>query len=359
MDTMSEITIPSRKFLRLFDYLEHLKIDIDAVCSAANLSRERIGALPEGTELSARQYSQLYKQAVVHIQQLKQPIPWGAGVGSEAFELMCHCMIGAKTLGQALDLACRFQSLTYPMLGHNMRLLRETESAVLSYKVNVEESLELVPESWDRSEYRDIVAKASGLMIWHALCGWLIGESIEASAVKISAPYLNDGYAKSLRKVFRNNDVEYDAPENTLRFDIGLLERRIVHTSDSLVEFLDNAVFQLINIEREPASTSAAIRSLIAKDMPPPSFGRVSEYLHMSESSLRRRLLGENTNYQNIKDEVRCQIAIDKLLNEDAKIADLSDYLGFTEPSSFIRSFKSWTGDTPTSYREKLASVSA
>ena len=77
----------------------------------------------------------------------------------------------------------------------------------------------------------------------------------------------------------------------------------------------------------------------------------------MSESSLRRRLQKENTSYQALKDEIRCEVAIDKLLNENAKVADLAEYLGFTEPSSFVRSFKGWTGQTPRSYREKIRSL--
>ncbi|MCB1843777.1 MAG: helix-turn-helix domain-containing protein, partial [Halioglobus sp.] len=232
--------------------------------------------------------------------------------------------------------------------------------AVISYEVNVSESSALVPRHWDRADYHKTVALASGLLIWHALCGWLTGESMDIIEAKVSAPYLNDEYFNSLRAVLRV-DVQFGANENVLRFDSAQLERRTVHNTDSLREFLDNAVFQLISIEREPASTSAAIRSLIARDLPSrlPSFSTISGYLHMSESSLRRRLLRENTSYQNLKDEVRCQIAIDKLLNEEATVADLAEYLGFTEPSSFIRSFKSWTGDTPAAYRDKVQSLSA
>ena len=74
----------------------------------------------------------------------------------------------------------------------------------------------------------------------------------------------------------------------------------------------------------------------------------------MSESSLRRRLQKEETSYQALKDEVRCEVAIDKLLNENAKVADLAEYLGFTEPSSFVRSFKGWTGQTPKAYKERM-----
>ena len=78
----------------------------------------------------------------------------------------------------------------------------------------------------------------------------------------------------------------------------------------------------------------------------------------MSESSLRRRLQQEDTSYQAIKDEVRCEVAIDKILNENAKVADVAELLGFTEASSFVRSFKSWTGQTPRAYREKMVALS-
>ena len=79
--------------------------------------------------------------------------------------------------------------------------------------------------------------------------------------------------------------------------------------------------------------------------------------LYMSESSLRRRLQAEETSYQAIKDEVRCQVAIDKLLREDARVADLAELLGFTEPSSFVRSFKSWTGYTPKAYKDRMQAL--
>jgi AraC-like DNA-binding protein len=85
-----------------------------------------------------------------------------------------------------------------------------------------------------------------------------------------------------------------------------------------------------------------------------PSFEQMAENLHMSESSLRRRLLKEETSYQNIKDQVRCEIAVEHLRREDTKINDLAELLGFTEPSSFVRSFRGWMGVTPRAYRDSL-----
>lgn len=352
---MNEIQIPARKFVRLFDYLGRIGLDPESIGASVNLSPAAVAALSPDEALPARQYARFYKEAVQQMQKMNHPLPWAAGVGSEAFELMCHCMIGARTLGESLDLATRFEKLVYPMIGHNVRLVRDGENAILSYRVKTDRGSPLIPQTWDRAEYQDTVAKASGLLIWHALCGWLVGEALETSALNIDAPYLNDAYHESLAAIFRC-PINFDAGENTFSFSLDQLERRTVHTADSLKEFLDNALYELLLIDKEPASTSSAIRSLITLDLPAglPSFANISDQLHMSESSLRRRLQKENTSYQNLKDEVRCQVAVDRLLNEEIKVADLSEYLGFTEPSSFVRSFKSWTGETPKSYREKM-----
>ncbi len=229
----------------------------------------------------------------------------------------------------------------------------------LCYSIEVDETgAALIPEDWDRADYRETVARASGLLVWHAFCGWLIGQPITARELRIDAPFLNREYHDSLAMVF-HCPVQFDAAENSFSFHREFLERRVVHNTESLGEFLRNSVYHLIATDRVPASTSAAIKSLVSIDLPNgmPSFADVAGMLYMSESSLRRRLQAEQTSYQAIKDEVRCEVAIDKLLHEDARVADLAEFLGFTEASSFVRSFKSWTGYTPRSYKEKMRSL--
>jgi AraC-like DNA-binding protein len=107
--------------------------------------------------------------------------------------------------------------------------------------------------------------------------------------------------------------------------------------------------------DRSNASTSSAIKSLLGKDFSrgAPSFEQMAEHLHMSSSSLRRRLLKEDTSYQQLKDQCRCEVAIDYLCRRDMKIQDIAEQIGFTETSSFVRSFRSWTGMTPTAFREQ------
>jgi AraC-like DNA-binding protein len=358
---MREITVAAGKFIRLLDYLDTIGLDSSAVAGSVNIRPARVHALDPEERLPALQYARLYKAAVAELQKLRQPIPWGAGIGTEAFELMCHCIIGSRTLGEALRLAERFDRLVYPIAGYNIRLLEEGDSpsVKLSYRINVQEDDSvLAPSHWDWAGFQATVARASGLEVWHAFCGWLTGRRLEAEEVRVAAPFVSQDYHNALSAVF-NCPLFFDAEENTLTFPRKALERRLVHTPDSLAEFLDGIVYHLIAAETAPASTSAAIKSLVSIDMARgmPSFTAVADSLHMSESSLRRRLQKENTSYQALKDEIRCDVAIDKLLNEELSVADLAEYLGFTEPSSFVRSFKGWTGQTPRAYRERIAAL--
>jgi AraC-like DNA-binding protein len=358
---MSEITISAKKFVRLLDYFERIGLDVASIAATVNMVPETIAKLDPERALPAQQYSRLYREGVLQMQQLRAPLPWAAGLGSEAFELMCHCVIAGRTLGDALRLAERFDRLLFPLIGHNMRLLDEPGEPFvkLSYRVRVgQDDSPLIPEEWDRAAYKTTVAHASGLLVWHAFCGWLTGRALESRELRIAAPFFSQEYYEGLANVF-HCPIYFDADENTFSFAREDLNRRVVHTVDSLAEFLKNSVYHLIASEKKPASTSAAIKSLVGGEMPNglPSFAAVASMLYMSESSLRRRLQQEDTSYQAIKDEIRCELAIDKILNENAKVADLAELLGFTEASSFVRSFKSWTGQTPRSYREKMLSL--
>ena len=353
---MSDILIPVRKFLRVLDYMETIGLDPEAIAASIDLTPSQLAAMPADQGLPAQFYSLMYKQAVLQMQSLKRPIPWAAGIGTDAFELMCHSIITCKTLGDALERAARFDRLLYPLLGYRVQPRFETDSCRLGYQVRIDADENVfVPQGWDRSEHYETVAKASGLTVWYALCGWLIGRSIDLQAANIAGPFVSDKYREGLKRVFQC-PVEYGAEQNELLFAAEYLELRLVHTPESLGEFLSNAIYRLIALSSKPASTTAAIRSLIKMDFAEglPSFEQMAENLHMSESSLRRRLIKEDTSYQNIKDQVRCEIAVEHLRYDKIKINELAGVLGFTEPSSFVRSFRSWTGLTPKAYRDNM-----
>ncbi|MEM9305506.1 MAG: helix-turn-helix transcriptional regulator, partial [Pseudomonadota bacterium] len=60
----------------------------------------------------------------------------------------------------------------------------------------------------------------------------------------------------------------------------------------------------------------------------------------------------EGATFQEIKDNVRRDQAVFLLLHEEATVNQVADRLGFSEPSTFHRAFKKWTGMAPGEYRD-------
>ncbi|UVW35883.1 AraC family transcriptional regulator [SAR92 clade bacterium H455] len=353
---MVDINVAASTFNRLIDYIENIGLDIDAIAAAADVDVARLALLDDDTPLSSIKYSALYRELVKAMQKTNPHIPWGGGLGTESFEMMCYALMGCATLGEALDRAQRFEEMMRPLTGRQLRLEVGTDQASLHYSFDTQNvSALFVPPSWKLASTFDTVTMASGLLVWHAFCGWLTGHSIQATRVEVARPSIGSSYACNMEEML-GCPITFSAAANRIVFPRDTLELRVVQNTASLQPFLDTTVFQLSMIERQPSSAAEAIKQLIGFDFKTgvPSFSEIAHRLHMSESSLRRRLLKEKISYQLIKDEVRCKLAIDCLGDASRKINDIADELGFTEPSSFVRSFRHWTGHTPKAYRQNI-----
>jgi AraC-like DNA-binding protein len=352
--TMHEI--PVRKFLRLLDYLDKVGIDQHTIAKRAGINIDDLTTAGEDHMLPGYRYSSLYELAAEAMQQLDVVVPWGSGIGSDVFRFMCYSIINCQTLEDSLYRAQRYQEMLYSMTGYRIELRIQGRTAELLYHFNADKiSPEFMPNSWDRSEFSDTVAKASGIRVWHAFMGWLVGRDIELTGLQIAAPEFSPAYTESINGVMGVRP-RYDCDYTAISFPTECLRYRTVHTSESLEAFLRNAVYALISQDSRPASTGAAIRSLLAKSGAGalPSFEDMAENLHMSPSSLRRRLNSEGTSYQELKDHYRRDIAMRHLRDDKLKIHEIGELLGFLESSSFIRSFRNWTGLTPKQYRSEF-----
>ncbi|MCR9217014.1 MAG: chloride channel protein [bacterium] len=87
----------------------------------------------------------------------------------------------------------------------------------------------------------------------------------------------------------------------------------------------------------------------------PPTLAEMAAHLHVSLSTLNRRLRGAATSYQALVDDVRRQRARELLANPRQRVGDIAAALGFLDPTSFVRSFRRWYGTTPGRYRRELA----
>ncbi len=85
-----------------------------------------------------------------------------------------------------------------------------------------------------------------------------------------------------------------------------------------------------------------------------PNLDTLALQLEIHPKRLRRRLKGEGIEYQDLKDQLRRDMAINALTQTSLSIERIAERTGFAETSTFTRSFKRWTGVTPFTYRRKV-----
>src|SRR5258708_7862374 len=82
-----------------------------------------------------------------------------------------------------------------------------------------------------------------------------------------------------------------------------------------------------------------------------PSVDTVAHRLETSPRTLQRRLGSARTTFQDQLEDVRHVVARRLLEHTELEPIDIAFLLGFTEPNSFVRAFRSWERTTPLRWR--------
>lgn len=77
----------------------------------------------------------------------------------------------------------------------------------------------------------------------------------------------------------------------------------------------------------------------------------VSARLNMSKRSLHRHLANDDSSFQDVLDATRTELSLHYLRNDDITVEEISYLLAYSDPNSFYRAFRGWTGMTPLEAR--------
>ena len=81
-----------------------------------------------------------------------------------------------------------------------------------------------------------------------------------------------------------------------------------------------------------------------------PALEDVADQMHISARTLNRRFQEIGTTYKEIVAEVRKDLSLNYLRSGQFSIDEISDLLGYSDPSNFGKAFKTWTGFSPSQY---------
>jgi AraC-like DNA-binding protein len=209
---------------------------------------------------------------------------------------------------------------------------------------------------FDLSAYDDpdrFVAE-SVLVYWHRSASWFIRRRIGLHEVELGYPA--PPHALEYGLLF-GTDCRFDAPVTAITFDRALLDRPVAQDEAALRAFLRRLPLDVLARMDYGSEVSAQVRRLLNKavgdatvvGLPGPE--QVAASLSIRPQTLRRKLAAEQTSFQQVRDQLRRDVAVSALARGDASIEKLSERLGFSEPSAFHRAFRRWTGATPRAYQ--------
>jgi AraC-like DNA-binding protein len=100
-------------------------------------------------------------------------------------------------------------------------------------------------------------------------------------------------------------------------------------------------------------TTTTRLRAALHEAIPSGlvSMEAVARKLAFSKRTLQRRIEAEGTSFQQVLNETREALAKHYLIKTSLPPTEISFLLGFDEPNSFYRAFRSWTGRTPDDVR--------
>ncbi|MBS2964197.1 AraC family transcriptional regulator [Actinocrinis puniceicyclus] len=209
---------------------------------------------------------------------------------------------------------------------------------------------------FDLSDYDDPdrFAAESLLIVWHRSASWLIRRRIGLDEVELGYPAPPHALEYGL---LYGTTCRFGAAATAVSFDRALLDQPVVQDEAALRAFLRRAPWDILARMDYGQEVSAQVRRLLNQalgagaEAPLPGPEQVAARLAVSPQTLRRRLSAERTSFQQVRDQLRRDVAVSALARGDTSIEELSARLGFSEPSAFHRAFRRWTGATPRSYQ--------
>ncbi len=325
------VTVPITFVLGMLSGARVRNQPLDAFLAAAGIAPELLQA--PGARVTADQYVALFRTLIEQLDDdaigfLSRPFKRGS------FALVARSAIGATTL----EVAFRRVARTFRLLQDDVVLELSREDALVGV------ALHFV----DPALPRQVFLHELLLRVFWRLLAWLAGGQLRIE--RFDFEFESPSYARNYGKVFPA-PLRFGQQNSTFWFDAAHLHDPVRRDEAALRSFLADAHANII-VPRRTDSVIERVRRHLQRAQPAwPDLSATADELHMSTSTLQRRLAQEGTSFQSLKDALRRDVAIVLLNTSAVPLTTLACQLGFADSAAFQRAFKSWTGSAPGVYR--------
>jgi AraC-like DNA-binding protein len=257
-------------------------------------------------------------------------LPWGS------YGMLVRASLTSPTLGLALGRWCRHHGL----LTDDIHLTLTEHQGVATLQLEEARDLGVFREFCVVSVLRNALGVAC----------WLTDSRIPLTATHLR--FAPPAHADSYHVLF-DGSTHFNADMNGLQFDAGYLTLPVRRDEAALKQMLQRALLLTVRPYRRDRLLVEKVRQTLAQH---PEHSRnaddLAAWLNMSARTLHRQLQEEGASLQQLKDSVREQRARALLLRTRKPLKQIATEVGFSNEKSFIRAFKTWTGQAPETFRQ-------
>lgn len=170
---------------------------------------------------------------------------------------------------------------------------------------------------------------------------------------KLSFTHARPNYADEAQDLY-GLPTSYGADFNGLQMTPEWLEIEYENTNDYAFGLFSDHADELVEALEQNTCIRAQVEANLMKILHEGeiSMERTASIMGMSRQTLYRRLKEEKASFTEIYDDLRKRMAEDYLRARKASINQVAYLTGFSEPSSFTRAFRRWTGQSPKQFRD-------
>lgn len=310
----------------------------------ATLGVDRAALDEQEDQLSQTAYSALLDEITARYPDQGLGLLDGRGVTLLDHGLLGYAMFASQNLGKAIERHTKYQDVIGAAL--HTTLFVEGSLACLRVVRVVRPGLVNTPAKL-RYETERLLAQ------W-AEIGPAFGETKQwyrRIDLDYPAPASRDRYEEIL-----GEQLCFDCEHTQLMFDAKLLDAPLTFANEQAAALCEQQCAALLGQLRTEQGFTGQVRKLLANAPGHhPSIEDAASSLAMSERSLRRRLSDEGTTYKEVVLDFRMELAASYLKGQEMTIQEIAFLAGYADASNFHRTFSTYFGATPGSYRAQNA----
>jgi AraC-like DNA-binding protein len=247
-----------------------------------------------------------------------------------------YAFLASSTLRTALERISRYVNIVNDAIGYDLSEAGDN----VSFTLRSESDMYRPPFP---------AQEDSGWAVITSICRAAFGDELNPAEVRFQhdAPKCQGDYFAYFRC-----PVTFDSDTSAIRFACTDLDRPLPAANRELARANDQILTDFLNKLRKD-DLITRVKTAIADDLPSgsPSDDEVAKSLFMSPRTLNRKLSALGTNYSQLLETVRQELAEQYVADPSLTLSEISFLLGFSEQSAFSRAFRRWTGQAPSAVR--------